>query len=114
MKKLLVYSLIVAAIVFTSCTYTEPEPPISKECNIESFYAGGKNWEINGLNITAIFSKGTPVSSLSPIIQISDKATIRPLSGVAQDFSNDRPVTYTVTAEDGKTQKTYTAKATVQ
>jgi hypothetical protein len=41
----------------------------------------------------------TDVSALIPVIAISDKATISPASGVAQNFTNS--VTYTVTAEDG-------------
>ena len=112
MNKLFVYSLLVAVIVLASC-YKEPDPEKSKECEILSFSAGGKDWTISGLNITTLFSKGTNVSNLTPVIRVSDKATVSPASGVTQDFSNDKAVTYTVTAEDGKTKKTYTAKATV-
>ena len=43
---------------------------------------------------------------LVPTIKISDKATINPASGVAQDFSS--PVTYTVTSEDGIVTAQYT------
>jgi len=111
MNKLFVYSLLVAAIVLASCK--GKEPGLSKECDIISFSAGSKDWTISGLNISTIFPKGTPVNNLSPVIRVSDKATISPASGVTQDFSNDKAVTYTVTAEDGKTKKTYTAKATV-
>lgn len=39
--------------------------------------------------------------ALIPTIIFSDKATIVPESGVAQDFSAGNKVTYTVTAEDG-------------
>jgi Leucine-rich repeat (LRR) protein len=42
---------------------------------------------------------GTDVTSLTPTITLSGNATVDPLSGVAQDFTN--PVTYTVTAEAG-------------
>jgi len=42
------------------------------------------------------------LASLTPTITVSPFATISPLSGVAQDFTN--PVTYTVTAEDGTTK----------
>ncbi|MBU3924335.1 DUF5018 domain-containing protein, partial [Patescibacteria group bacterium] len=41
---------------------------------------------------------GTDVTALAPTIVISANATISPLTGVAQNFTN--PVTYTVTAED--------------
>ncbi len=47
-------------------------------------------------------------SKFTPIIEISEGATITPASGVEQDFSNNKKVTYTVMAEDG-TVKVYTA-----
>ena len=43
--------------------------------------------------------------ALIPTIIFSDKATIVPESGVAQDFSAGNKVTYTVTAEDGTIKK---------
>ncbi len=46
------------------------------------------------------------LKALIPTFQISEKAMVSPLSGVAQDFSNNKVVTYTVTAEDG-TIKSY-------
>jgi hypothetical protein len=53
------------------------------------------------------------LSSLAPTIEVSAGATVTPESGVAQDFSSGKEVVYTVTAEDGVTTKTWTAKATV-
>ncbi|MDR0891692.1 MAG: PCMD domain-containing protein [Mediterranea sp.] len=51
------------------------------------------------------------LSALTPTITLtSDKAQVTPASGVAQDFSNNKSVTYTVVAEDG-TVKSYEAKA---
>lgn len=44
---------------------------------------------------------------LTPVITISENAVVTPASGVAQDFSNNKKVEYTVTAEDG-TSKKYT------
>lgn len=64
---------------------------------------------IDGTNITFMVSdtiKAEELAALVPTIKISDKATITPESGVAQDFS--KPVTYTVTSEDGITTTTYT------
>lgn len=51
------------------------------------------------------------LKALVPTITISEKATITPESGVAQDFSNGKKVTYTVVSEDGtvKTYKVYIA-----
>ena len=42
------------------------------------------------------------VEKLVPTFTVSDKATVSPASGLAQDFSKE--VSYTVTAEDGTTQ----------
>ena len=50
----------------------------------------------------------TDLSKLMPTIEVSEKATVTPASGAAQDFSNGKTVTYTVTAENG-TKVTYTA-----
>lgn len=54
---------------------------------------------------------GTTVTSLTPTIVLATGATISPNTGVATDFTN--PVTYTVTAQDGTTQQTYTVTVTV-
>ena len=60
--------------------------------------------------ISATVASGTDVTKLVPTITLSDKATVSPATGAAQDFS--KAVTYTVTAEDGSTQA-YTATVTV-
>lgn len=52
------------------------------------------------ISITVPF--GTNLTSLVPTITVSNMATITPLSGLAQNFTN--PVLYTVKAEDGSTQ----------
>ena len=111
------YFVIVLLLSVTVCLVgcgkekKEPETPKSKACDVKSFKTGDTSWQVNGLNITAIFPKGSAVNNLIPVIEVSEGAAVSPKSGVAQDFSKD--VTYTVTAEDGKTTKTYTAKATV-
>ena len=64
---------------------------------------------IDGTSITFMVTdtiKAEELAALVPTIKISEKATISPASGVAQDFS--KPVTYTVTSEDGITTTTYT------
>lgn len=48
------------------------------------------------------------LKALIPVITVSEKATVTPASGVAQDFSGGKTVTYTVIAEDGTT-RTYVA-----
>lgn len=86
---------------------TEPTPtPKSsvKEVKVFSFLALGSTvtGTINGTTITATLPVGTDLTKLIPTITVSDKATVSPASGVAQDFS--KAVTYTVTAENGTTQ----------
>lgn len=49
--------------------------------------------------ITATVPFNTNLTSMTPIIELSEKATINPLSGIAVDFTN--PVPYTITDEDG-------------
>lgn len=50
------------------------------------------------------------LSAMVPTIKISEKATVEPGNGVAQDFSNGKVVKYTVIAEDG-TAVVYSASA---
>lgn len=54
---------------------------------------------------------GTVVTALEPTVTVSANATVSPLSGVATDFTS--PVTYTVTAENGVTEKEYVVTVTV-
>ncbi|MFK7813673.1 MAG: lamin tail domain-containing protein, partial [Maribacter sp.] len=53
---------------------------------------------------------GTDVTAISPVISLSSGATVNPLSGSSQDFTN--PVTYTVTAEDGTTTQDWIVTVT--
>ncbi len=78
--------------------------------DITSFSIGGTDATISDDAISVALPYGTDVTALSPTIAVSDKATVFPASGVAQDFTN--PVTYTVTAEDSTT-KTYTVTVTL-
>lgn len=48
---------------------------------------------------------GTDVTALEPVIVLSDGATVSPVSGAGTNFTT--PVTYTVTAENGVTEKEY-------
>ncbi len=51
--------------------------------------------------VVADTAKAEHLAILVPTFEISKGATVTPASGVAQDFSNGKVVTYTVTAEDG-------------
>ncbi len=64
----------------------------------------------NDGSITILMPYGTVLTSLTPIIELSDNATVVPASDVELNFTST--VTYTVTAEDGHTTKEYTVAVT--
>jgi len=68
------------------------------------------NWTITGAHITAVYPEGMDLSSIEPFIIVSEKASVDPPSGQKVDFSNEKEVTYHVTAED-ETVKVYKAQA---
>ncbi|MBS6195685.1 MAG: DUF5018 domain-containing protein [Clostridiales bacterium] len=80
----------------------DPPVPASTNAEITSFKIGeweGKIGSDKKIEVTVPY--GTDVKSLTPKIEISEKATCSPAPEKAADFTN--PVTYTVTAEDGTT-----------
>ncbi|OFX21053.1 MAG: hypothetical protein A2033_10530 [Bacteroidetes bacterium GWA2_31_9] len=85
------------------------------EANIVSFSLAEQTGTatINSSNntITVEVFTGTDRASLIPTIAVSSGATINPNSGIAQNFTS--PVTYSVTAQDGSTTKTWTVTVTV-
>jgi len=108
MKKSLIFSvLFVVFAVFSFSTCKKPKK--SDECNITSFKIGGEELLASNGTIGKIYCKTFNVTSLTPTITVSAGAKVDPASGVAKDFTS--PVTYTVTAESGKT-KTYTVTIT--
>ncbi len=66
--------------------------------------------EITGNSIVLTLPAGSSVTSLLPIISVSNGATISPASGVVKDFTDS--VTYTVTSYEGE-KKVYTVTAFV-
>ena len=94
---------------------TLEEPELSGECDILSFKDGEKEWFIDDdeLIITAEYPQDTDLSNVVPTIEVSPGATVTPPSDEPQDFTDGNEVTYTVTAEDGVTEKVFTAKATI-
>ena len=84
----------------------------SNACNITAFsitvdgtaYSGTID-NSEGL-VSVRVPKGTDLTALTPTITVSENATIDPASGTEEDFSDS--VSYTVTAEDTTTTKTYT------
>ncbi|MDR1156284.1 MAG: leucine-rich repeat protein [Bacteroidales bacterium] len=96
------------------CTACEKDDPKSTACDIVSFGTGDATWDINGTKITRVYPPETEAIPFTPTITLSPGATVNPPSGTAQDFFAAPGVTYTVTAEDGVTTKTYTVKATLR
>lgn len=91
--------------------YGKPVPTFK---NIVSFQVPGQfgNTVINKPDRTVSFKMpyGTDLTSIAPVISVSDGATLSPPSGTARNFSS--PVAYTITAADG-TQETWTVTAAV-
>ena len=119
MKRLsvIIFSALVCGVVLKSCgsENTELQEDVSvknSECDMLEFTdeANSVSWEINGTNITAVYPSGTDLSSITPLIIVSEKASVNPASGTKTDFSNEKEVTFTVTAEDG-TEKVYKVQA---
>ena len=107
MKKLLVL-LITAAAVCGSC-----EEERSRDCDIIAFTVDGTAWTIDGTTIAHTYPSGTAATPLTPVVVVSEGATVSPASGTAQPLFSAAGVDYVVTAADGATKKTYTAKATI-
>ena len=57
-------------------------------------------------------ASGADVTSLTPVIEISDGAIVSPASGVTQDFTT--PVRYMVTAEDGITVENWSVAVNLE
>jgi hypothetical protein len=105
-----------AIATLCSCEEYEDEntKPKSAACEIISFSVNGVAWDIDGADITYTCPSEAADTSAAPVITLSAGATINPSANVAQNFFVPQGVTYTVTAEDGSTTKTFVAKATVQ
>jgi hypothetical protein len=100
-----------------SCGKTDdPQPLKSKEKQITYFKVTINAQEIIGAitetdkKISLSLPYNSDVKVLAPIITTSDKATVSPSSGVAQDFTS--PVKYMVTAQEGTTAE-YTVTVSV-
>jgi hypothetical protein len=63
------------------------------------------------LQVNLYLPYGTDPRALAPTFQLSPKASIVPAGGSVRNFTS--PVSYTVTAEDGTTQKVYSVRAYV-
>jgi hypothetical protein len=104
-------ALLGSVVIFASCK-DEDDVPKSVACDIMSFSVNDTAWAISGTNITHTYPPEMAEGSFAPTITLSSGATISPQASEAQNFFTADGVTYTVTAEDGVTKKTYKAKAT--
>jgi hypothetical protein len=107
-------SVIILAACVAVAASCKKENPKSSACEIIAFTVNGVDWDVSATNITHTYPTETAEGQLTPVISLSPGATVTPASNTAQNFFADAGVTYTVTAEDGKTTKNYVAKATVQ
>ncbi|MDR1153949.1 MAG: leucine-rich repeat protein, partial [Bacteroidales bacterium] len=105
-------ALLGGVLLFAACRKENVEEPKSAACDILSFSVDGAAWTIAGTEIARAYPS-EPADALSPAITLSPGAKVDPPSGEARNFFATGGVAYTVTAEDGKTTKTYTARATV-
>jgi hypothetical protein len=115
MNKKLLGLFCVIFISVCSCSKDDSPPPTKQELSSDREIISFK-FTTNSVAYEAIIDQDTislnePLPSdaslkFVPVIEVSDKATINPKSGISQDFS--QPIKYTVTAEDGK-KKEFTA-----
>ena len=82
--------------------------PASAACDMLTFKSGNYSGGIGGTNVTLMVPLGTNVTALSPTYTVSPGATedVSYPSGSTRDFTT--PQSYTITAQDGTTTKTYT------
>ena len=99
-------------MIFTGCDKTETRLS-DKQIITFNFDAPPTVGVINEAEktITVYLPLGTDISALTPVINVSSKATVNPASGVTQNFTE--PVIYTVTAEDGSTAQ-YTITVNIE
>ncbi|MCX6880282.1 MAG: DUF2341 domain-containing protein [Verrucomicrobia bacterium] len=78
----------------------EAPTPKSPDKSVFSFSFGELGTgKISGTDITLDVLWGTAVNKLAPACKIAERATVKPASGSVNNFT--KPVSYTVTAEDG-------------
>lgn len=104
--------------MLTSCF---KEEPLNAECDIEYAYLHSDDPEATFYQLTdslvEVYStdnviefgvkEDVDLTALAPEFVITEGATIEPASGSVHDFSDNKPVSYTVTSQDGKWSRTY-------
>ena len=112
-------AVVVLALGFLSSCIRDEEP--NKECDIETMWVEGEDldqyfYDANDMKKTVLSTEDNPTFTVRSLIlmpkqmavhfTLTPGAKISPENGSVQDFSNG-DVTYTVTAEDGVTTRTY-------
>ncbi len=89
------------------------EEPLNPEADILTFSLPGHvelaAATFNQEHISVVVRHTADLSGITPLITITEGATITPAIGTPQDFT--QPVTYTVTAADGIHRRIYTVQA---
>ncbi len=101
-----VYAVTDGAVV-NNYSVTVTKAAASSACDVLSCNFGALGAAtVSGTKITLIVPVTQDITALAPTFTISPLASINPVSGTGRNFSADQ--TYTVTAENGSTAKTYT------
>ncbi len=95
----------------TQCNKEDKSLKKSKEASIISFELGTYKGKLNGTSLLIELPYAADISSLSAKVKLSAKATIKPDPKTVKDWSN--PVSFTVTAENGKDSKKYTVEVKI-
>lgn len=99
----------------------EPEPPVekSKEAKILTFEAKSGDIVLTGkilgenndqIQLVGMYDELQAMKAATATVTISEKASISPDPQATYDFTAEAGVKFTVTAEDGTTNKVYTVK----
>ena len=110
MRNRILYSLLVL-ILISSCKKEKPLPPspgrMIKEFRLESGQYGNATIydEDDIFKVLVRVTPETDLSKITPIITISDDATINPASGETIDVSATKKAIYTVTSASGESRK---------
>lgn len=115
MKNLVIslFAFALLAVLFGGC---EKGAPLNKECDVlevELEEIGGlASVSISNDEVIMFVKDAVDIASLTPIIKITEGATITPSSGTTHNFSNGNMVKYFLTSEDGEWSKEYIFRAT--
>ncbi len=116
LKKMNRYFFGLLALIFsitqlTQCNKDDKPDEKSKEASIISFELGTYKGKLNGTSFIIEVPYGTDINSLSAKVKLSAKATIKPDPKTVKDWS--KPLSFTVTAENGKDSKKYTVEVKI-